>query len=329
MKTPKQQTTVLKTVVITGASSGAGRAIALEFAKCKASLVLASRNVKALQEIAGECMEFGANCLLVQTDVTDMVAMQQLAAKAIEFAGAIDVWVNNAGVLAAGAFTETPLEVHHQVIKTNLLGYIYGAYAVLPYFKTQKHGVLINNISVGAFTPIPYGTAYSASKFGLQGFFEALQAEFSPWRNIHICNLYPPFLDTPGIQHAGNYTGKTLKPAPPVYDPLCFAKKVVAIAIHPRQNVTIGSIAYLLKAARLLAPGLSKLITFKVIDTYLKTAKATAPVSGNLFEAVEYGNSIYGGWSTLTPTQWRKDIISKAAIIAALTAGMYLMFSKK
>jgi len=224
----------LKTVVITGASSGTGRAIALAFAEKFDHLVLASRNLVALESVALECIQLGAAVKIVQTDVTEQGAMINLAAEASEITGSIDVWVNNAGVLAVGAFEETPLAVLDQVIKTNLMGYMHGAHAVLPYFKQQGKGVLINNISIGGFLPVPYGVGYSASKFGLRGFSAALKAELTAFPDIHVCDAFPAFLDTPGIQHAANYTGKQLKPAPPVYDPVRVAMAIVKLAENPQ-----------------------------------------------------------------------------------------------
>lgn len=213
-----------KTIVITGASSGAGRAAALEFAKYGTNLVLAARNESALEEVAAECRELGAETLVVPTDVTDSKAMITLANAANDWHGRVDIWINNAGVLAAGPFDEMPMAVHEQVIHTNLLGYMNGAHAVLPFFKQQKFGILINNISIGGYVPMPFGTGYTASKFGLRGFSEALKGELTEWLNIYVCDMFPAFLDTPGILHAGNYTGKSLKPAPPVYDPQRVAK---------------------------------------------------------------------------------------------------------
>ncbi len=204
-----------KLVVITGASSGAGRAIAIEFAKQGAKLVLAARRQQALEEVAAECHELGATTHVVQTDTGDALSIQDLAKAAIEFGGRIDIWINNAGVLAAGALEDIPAEVNEAVIRTNLLGYIHGAHSVLPYFKQQGYGILVNNISVGGWFVTPYMAAYSASKFGLRGFFESLKGELIQYPDIHICDLYPGFLDTPGMQHAANYTGKSLKPAPP------------------------------------------------------------------------------------------------------------------
>jgi short-subunit dehydrogenase len=207
--------------------SGAGKAAAVEFARHGAKLVLAARNEEALQELVADCRASGALAIAVKTDVTDADAVKELAAAANEFGGSIDVWINNAGVLAAGGFEETPVEIHDQVIRTNLMGYLHGAHAVVPYFKRQQYGILINNISVGGWIPVPYGVGYSASKFGLRGFSEALSAELHAYRNIHVCDLFPAFLDSPGIQHAANYTGRVLRPAPPVYNPQRLARAMV------------------------------------------------------------------------------------------------------
>ena len=167
-----------KTVVITGASSGAGRAIAIEFAKQHATLVLAARRKEALEEVAAECNSLGAITTVIPTDTRDAAAIHELANSAVALNGVIDVWINNAGVLAAGAMEEVPAEVNEDVIRTNLLGYVHGAHAVLPYFKRQGYGTLVNNISVGGWFPTPYAAAYSASKFGLRGFFEALKIRY-------------------------------------------------------------------------------------------------------------------------------------------------------
>ena len=184
-------------VVITGASSGVGKAMALEFASYGSKLVLAARRREALDELVAECKESGAIAEAVVTDMRVSQDVQMLAKAAYEFGGAIDVWINNAGVLAAGALDEVPALINENVIRTNLLGYINGAQEVLPYFKIQKHGILINNISVGGWFPVPYATAYSASKFGLRGFSEALKGELTNYPDIHIIDLYPGFLDTP------------------------------------------------------------------------------------------------------------------------------------
>ncbi len=316
-----------KVVVITGASSGAGRAAALEMAKNGANVVLAARREPALQEVAEECKAVGGDALVLPTDVTDAGQMNTLAAMAQHWGGRLDVWINNAGLLAAGAFEQTPVSIHHKVIETNLIGYINGAYAVLPHFKAQGFGLLINNISVGGFFPVPYAAAYSASKFGLRGFGEALQGELTHYPNITVCNLYPAFLDTPGIQHAANFTGKVIKPSPPVYNPQRIARAMVKIAASPKSSAAITGLTTLLKLAHTLAPKLSRSITANVIEVYLRNADDTPYTSGNVLEPVEYGTSIHGGWG-LTPAQKEKLVLS-ALLVSGLSIGLGLLLKKK
>ncbi len=309
-----------KTVVITGASSGAGKAAAIEFACLHANLVLASRNEYALNEVAGECRELGAEVLVVPTDVTDAKAMIGLANAANDWKNRLDIWINNAGILAAGEFEKTPMEVHEQVIHTNLLGYMNGAHAVIPIFKAQAYGTIINNISIGGYLPVPYGAGYTASKFGLRGFTESLKGELSAWPDIHVCDLYPPFLDTPGIQHAGNYTGKSLKPAPPVINPRRVALAMVKLARHPRSNSYVNGTSTLFKLSHALFPELTTKLTGFVMRRYFKVAPSLPLTDGNVFNTVDYGMSTSGGWAENNKAVKYIGYIAAGVLIGAVAA---------
>lgn len=313
-----------KTIVITGASSGAGLAAALEFAHHKVNLVLAARNESALNDVKAECESLGAQALVVPTDTGDAQAMIRLANAAKDWKGRIDVWINNAGVLAAGDFDTTPMAVHEQVIKTNLIGYMNGAHAVLPIFKQQNGGILINNISIGGFLPVPYGAGYTAAKFGLRGWSQALKGELAGWRDIHVCDMFPAFLDTPGIQHAGNHTGKVLKPAPPVYDPRRVAREMVAIAQDPRSTKYVGSASLLLKLSHAVFPELTTKITGFVMRRYLNNAKPIALTDGNVFSTVDYGMAMHGGFGLPGEPKAHRKYIA-AAMMAGLVAGVFLV----
>lgn len=311
-------------VVITGASSGAGRAIALQLAQDGAFLVLASRNETALEELALECQDLGTETLVVQTDVTDNTAVHRLAQQAFTWKGRIDVWVNNAGVLAAGPFEKMPWENHQRVITTNLFGYMSGAHAVLPFFKQQQSGILINNISIGGFLPVPYGGAYTASKFALRGFFESLKAELIHWPHIHVVDLFPAFLDTPGIHHASNYTGKVLKSAPPVYDPSVMALAVRDSILHPKSTRYPGKASLLFKLGHALAPELTVKLTALLMKSYFKGAAVTETTDGNLFNTVNFGMSTHGN-SRPSLRPGATKLLKAGAVLAGIGIAVFLI----
>jgi NADP-dependent 3-hydroxy acid dehydrogenase YdfG len=164
-------------VVLTGASSGIARAAALAFAERGASVVVAARSADSLRQVALDCEQAGGRALPVCTDVTDEAAVQALAAQAQHAFGRIDVWVNAAAVMAYGEFEKVPTETYRWVLETNLFGQIHGARAVLPYFREQRRGTLINLGSVWGSVSSPYVSSYVTSKFGVRGFSEALQEE--------------------------------------------------------------------------------------------------------------------------------------------------------
>jgi NAD(P)-dependent dehydrogenase (short-subunit alcohol dehydrogenase family) len=285
-----------KLVVITGASSGIGRAAAHAFADKGARLVLAARDETALDDVVEECIARGASALPVQTDVTNSEQMRALADQAAAFGeGRIDIWINNAGVGAVGNFEETPLEAHEQVLQTDLLGYLRGAYVAWPYFKAQKRGILINTLSLGSWVAQPYAAAYSASKYGLRGLSEALRGELNEYPDIHVCDIYPAVMDTPGFRDGGNFTGHALKPPPPIYDPHLVAQAMVACALRPRPSTTVGGAATMARLAHFLVPSFPLLYGW-LTRMGLERSPQSASSSGNLFAPPSGQRRVEGGW---------------------------------
>ena len=282
------------TVVITGASSGIGKAAALLFAHEGANVVLAARSDTLLQELASECENLGGKAIAVATDVTNKESVQELFDAAIENFGDIDVWINNAAVGAVGDFNTTPLESHEQVIKTNLLGPLYGTYAVLPYFKIRGKGRIINMNSTGAFVGNPYTAAYSASKFGLRGLAEALRFELKKYPEIFICDIYAGFVDSPAMSHAGNYVGREIVPPRPLVDPETAAKAMLRLASKPKTSIHLGVQDRLGRLGHFVSPELTGFIMEKVMTKYFKKAKPIEQSDGNVF-APDYDRTFIHG----------------------------------
>lgn len=287
-------------IVIMGASSGIGEATALAFARRGARLILAARNGAALQTVAKACREIGVDVLVHPTDVTIPEKVRELAEIAQSF-GEIDAWISNAGVGAVGAFEATPIEAHHRVIETNLVGHINDAHAIMPVFRRQGHGVFVNMISLSGFAAAPFAAAYSASKFGLKGFSEALRAEAAGMPDIHICDIYPAFIDTPGLSHGANYVGRELKAPPPVYDARSVADAIVRVVQQPKDTTTVGTFTDLVRVSHFLAPALTAKAMAWVMRRYFEKADRTRQSDGNLFRPSSRAGMIDGGLRPSVP----------------------------
>jgi NAD(P)-dependent dehydrogenase (short-subunit alcohol dehydrogenase family) len=178
-------------VVITGASSGIGRAAAYLFADEGSRLVLAARAERPLNDVAAECERRGTRAAAVPTDVRDEDAVERLAQAAVERFGRLDVWVSGAGVMAYGHFEEVPAEIFRAVIETNLLGQVHGARSALRRFREQHSGVLINMSSVWGRVSAPDVSAYVTSKFAVRAFSECLRQGLRAEPNIDVATMLP------------------------------------------------------------------------------------------------------------------------------------------
>jgi NAD(P)-dependent dehydrogenase (short-subunit alcohol dehydrogenase family) len=271
----------------------------LELAHRGASVVVAARRAILLEEVAAECQHMGTQALAVPTDVTSEAAVQRLAQQAISRFGRFDVWINNAGVLAAGRFEAIPSEVFNRVIETNFLGSVYGARAAMQQFRRQGSGILINNASLDSQVGAPYFSAYVASKFAIRGFSESLreETEVLDKSEIRICTVIPATIDTPLFQHAANYTERTVKALPPVYDVATAAKTIADLIEHPQREVFIGSAGRMLTALHSTAPGVAeRLFAGQVEKGHLSREQQSTPTQGNLFEPMGEGSAASGGW---------------------------------
>ncbi|MBX3654380.1 MAG: SDR family oxidoreductase [Ramlibacter sp.] len=190
----------MKKIVITGASDGIGAEMARQLAQAlgaQLALVLAARNEQALKAVADQCSALGAQALVVKTDVADEAQCRALVAAAVEGFGGIDVLINNAGVSAQALFSDVKAEDlgwYEQLMRVNLWGSVWCTHAALPHLKAAR-GQIVAVSSLAGLVGVPGRTAYSATKFAMTGFFEALRAELQS-AGVAVTTAYPGVVAT-------------------------------------------------------------------------------------------------------------------------------------
>jgi short-subunit dehydrogenase len=282
-------------VVVTGASSGVGRATAIQLARADARVVLAARRERVLHEVAAECQAQGGRAHPVATDVRDAEAMRRLAAVAVERFGHIDVWVNNAAVSLFGRFDQAPPDLWREVLEVDFFGYVNGVRAALPYFRSGGGGTLINVASVNSHVPFPYLSGYVAAKFAVRGFAESLREELRG-ENIDVCTIKPAAIDTPLFQHAANYSGKAIKPLRPFMRPERVAGAIVRCVKRPRREVFVGFSGRQMTLFHALAPALAERVMSKLVEREHFRDEFAPPTPGNLREPDPEWTGVSGGW---------------------------------
>lgn len=282
-------------VVITGASSGIGRAAAQAFAGRGANVVLAARREDPLHEVVRECEQHGIAALAVPTDVADAEAVERLARQADERFGRVDIWINNAGVYLAGRLEDTPPDEFRQVVETNYFGTVYGCRAALPRLRRQG-GALINVASVAGASAYPYFSAYVASKWAVRGFTATLRQEYLD-TGVDVCAVLPASIDTPLFEHAGNYTGWQLKAMNPVYPPEMVADALIQCAEHGTREIIVGGAGQMMATQFALMPRLAdRMLSFMANRDHFRKDRPVPTTAGNVTDPMPTGTGTSGGW---------------------------------
>ncbi len=188
-----------KTIWITGASSGIGRALAIAFSKENAQLILTSRNEKKLNEVAELCKP--AKCFVLPADLSETKELNQLVKKAMDCTGQIDLLMNNAGRSQRSLAKETDIRIDRQLFELNFFSAIELTKLVMPHMIKRKEGHIAVISSISGKFGFPLRTAYAATKHALQGFFESLRTELKA-DNIKVSIISPGRIKTNISLHA-------------------------------------------------------------------------------------------------------------------------------
>ncbi|HVN86500.1 MAG TPA: SDR family oxidoreductase [Candidatus Binatia bacterium] len=197
------------TALITGASSGIGRGLALRFAKAGARVVLVARRVDLLDTLAAEIQAQGGQAFVLPCDVADREQVFAAARQAVDHFGAIDVLVNNAGYGHHRRFLDWDLDDQERMMRVNYFGTLYWTKALLPQMVERRRGWLVFVASVGGKLGVPEETAYAASKFAMVGLAEALSLEVED-AGVHTLTVCP------GTIHTEFFDEEALRRMPPV-----------------------------------------------------------------------------------------------------------------
>ncbi len=232
-----------RVIVLTGASSGIGHALAIALAQQKSRLVLAARDAHRLAVVAHECEELGAQTLVVPTDIANQTACQTLIQRAVEHFGKLDLLINNAGFAMWARFDQlTDLTVIERLMQVNFLGGVYCTHAALPHLK-QSRGQIVAMASISGLIGVPLLTGYSASKHAVIGFYESLRIELKS-SGVGVTILAPDFVQSEILSRAMGPEGTALQTSPLDQASLLSAEKCarqILRAIERRQRLLFTS----------------------------------------------------------------------------------------
>jgi short-subunit dehydrogenase len=257
-----------KCVVLTGASSGIGRALALALAAQRPRLVLAARDADSLDDVAGECRALGAEAMVVPTDVSDPAAAAFLIETAASAFGGIDVLVNNAGVSMIARFDEvTDLSVFESLMRVNYLGCVYLTHHALPHLKARR-GQIVAMASLAGFTGVPTRTGYAASKHAVIGFFDSLRIELAE-TGVDVTVIAPDFVLSEIHRRSVGADGRPVGHSPMQESKLMTAEECARLtldAMSRRERLAILSARGRWgRFVRLVAPGLIDRIAARAV----------------------------------------------------------------
>lgn len=248
---------MVRTIVITGASAGVGRATARAFAARGDRVGLIARNAEALEVARGEVEARGGRAYVAVADVADAEAVEAAAQRIEENLGPIDVWVNNAMTSVLGPIREIPADEFRRVTEVTYLGVVHGTQAALRRMLPRDRGVIVQVGSTLAYRGIPLQAPYCAAKHAMQGFHDSLCAELLHDRsNVRATMVHLPAVNTPQFRWIRNHMPRKAKPFGTIFEPEVAARAIVWASEHPRRELNVGWGTTQAIIANAFAPGL-------------------------------------------------------------------------
>jgi NAD(P)-dependent dehydrogenase (short-subunit alcohol dehydrogenase family) len=285
-----------RVVLVTGASSGIGRATALAAAAACDHVVLVAREESTLVDVEKECLTAGAaSTLVVLADVGDDEDVARCVRAALGVTGSIDVVVNAAGVVAYGRTEDVPADVFEGVLRTNLTGSVNLARHVVPVLRRQERGAFVLVGSVIGHIAVPGMTPYVLSKWGVRALARQLQLENRDRPKVYVVYAAPGGVDTPVYAQAGNYSGIVGRPPPPVASPENVARRILRLVDGPRPRAQLGITNNVMRFGFSALPWLFDVLVGPLFTVAAKDRTTpVGPGPGNVLGSVPEGNRLHG-----------------------------------
>jgi NAD(P)-dependent dehydrogenase (short-subunit alcohol dehydrogenase family) len=228
-------------VVVTGASSGIGRAVARAYGRRGARVALLARNTEALEACAGEVRETGGQALVCPVDVSQPDTVEAVATRVEETFGPIDTWVNVAMVTVFAPVKDTTAEEYRRVTEVTYLGYVHGTLSALKRMLPRDRGTIVQVGSALAYRSIPLQSAYCGAKAAIRGFTDALRCELLHDRShVRLTHVHLPAVNTPQSERQRNKMPKQQQPVPPMFDPGDIAAQIIRAADDAPREAWLG-----------------------------------------------------------------------------------------
>jgi NAD(P)-dependent dehydrogenase (short-subunit alcohol dehydrogenase family) len=278
-----------RVVVVTGASAGVGRAVAMAFARQGDAVALIARGGDRLREAKEEIEKFGGRALVVAADVASAQQVEVAAEQVERELGPIDVWVNNAMATILCPAADVQPDEYERVTQVTYLGTVHGTLAALRRMKTRGRGVIVQVGSVLAYRGIPLQAPYSAAKHAVRGFTDSLRAELRhEGSRIHVTMVQLPALNTPQLRWCRTRLPRQPKPVGRIFQPEMAAEAVVWAASHRRRELFAGWPTVLaIQAQKFINSILDRWLAKDVYRRMMTDEPLPAHGRrGNLFEAV-------------------------------------------
>lgn len=246
-----------RVVVITGGSSGIGLCTAQMFAGRGWRVGLIARGAEGLEAAVGRLRTGPGRAAYAVADVADADALEAAAAQLEQELGPIEVWVNNAGISVYGTLLDLTEQEFRRVLDVTLLGTVHGTRTALRRMLPRRSGTIVNVVSFASFRGAPLQSAYSAAKFGVRGFTEAVRSELIHDRaGVHVAMVHPPSVNTPFFSHAGSHIQGEPRPLPPVYEPELVADAIWLAVAERRREVMVSGATVQLAFLNKVMPGM-------------------------------------------------------------------------